>query len=123
MTSQLVPVSNSLLEDKQLDPHGPGGRPAGNGASGSSSVDAKELVEAKEAAAAAASALSVAQGRIEELLDEKADLEYDVDVLERKLELLREEVRQGSRHNFEIGICTTSLRCSPWLSRRMLGLK
>jgi hypothetical protein len=33
------------------------------------------------------------QGRIEELLDDKADLEYELDVVERKVELLREEVR------------------------------
>lgn len=33
-----------------------------------------------------------AQARIEELLDDKADLEYEVDVVERKVELLREEV-------------------------------
>jgi hypothetical protein len=33
------------------------------------------------------------QARIEELLDDKADLEYEIDVVERKVELLREEVR------------------------------
>lgn len=32
------------------------------------------------------------QARIEELLDDKADLEYEIDVVERKVELLREEV-------------------------------
>lgn len=35
---------------------------------------------------------AVRQARIEELLDDKADLEYEVDVVERKVELLREEV-------------------------------
>jgi FtsZ-binding cell division protein ZapB len=41
----------------------------------------------------------VLQARIEELLDDKADLEYEVDVVERKVELLREEVcRHG--HSF-----------------------
>lgn len=44
------------------------------------------------AAAAASAALSAAQARIEELLDDKADLEYEIDVVERKVELLREEV-------------------------------
>jgi hypothetical protein len=34
------------------------------------------------------------QARIEELLDDKADLEYEIDVVERKVELLREEVRR-----------------------------
>ncbi len=34
------------------------------------------------------------QGRIEELLDDKADLEYEIDVVEKKVELLREEVRE-----------------------------
>lgn len=37
--------------------------------------------------------LAASQGRVEELLDEKADLEYDLDVMDRKVELLREEVR------------------------------
>jgi hypothetical protein len=36
--------------------------------------------------------LATANARIEELLDEKADLEYDLAVLEQKVELLREEV-------------------------------
>jgi hypothetical protein len=48
---------------------------------------------AEAAAAAARAALSSAQAQIEELLDDKADLEYEVDVVERKVELLREEVR------------------------------
>lgn len=43
-------------------------------------------------AAASSEALAAAESRVEELLDEKADLEYDIDVLERKVELLREEV-------------------------------
>lgn len=47
---------------------------------------------AGEATAAARAALSAAQARIEELLDDKADLEYEIDVVERKVELLREEV-------------------------------
>lgn len=47
---------------------------------------------AADAAAAAAAAASAAQARIEELLDDKADLEYEIDVVERKVELLREEV-------------------------------
>lgn len=34
------------------------------------------------------------QARIEELLDDKADLEYEVDVVEKKVELLREEVSE-----------------------------
>ncbi len=38
--------------------------------------------------------LSSAEARIEELLDEKSDMEYDLEVMERKLELLREEVGQ-----------------------------
>ncbi|WIA16462.1 hypothetical protein OEZ85_013146 [Tetradesmus obliquus] len=44
------------------------------------------------AAASAAAALASAQARIEELLDDKADLEYEIDVVERKVELLREEL-------------------------------
>jgi hypothetical protein len=51
--------------------------------------------ELQASLAAARGALGLAQGRVEELLDDKADLEYDVDVLERKLELLREEVGKG----------------------------
>jgi hypothetical protein len=56
------------------------------------------LAMADSAAAAAASAsastaaLAAAQAKIEELLDDKADLEYEIDVVERKVELLREEV-------------------------------
>jgi chromosome segregation ATPase len=89
MTSHLIPVEDNQLDQQQAKQ----GTGMGNSSSSSGySIDAKELADAKEAAAAAASALSVAQGKIEELLDEKADLEYDVDVLERKLELLREEV-------------------------------
>jgi hypothetical protein len=37
--------------------------------------------------------LVASEARVEELLDEKADLEYDLDVMDRKVELLREEVR------------------------------
>lgn len=48
---------------------------------------------AAAAATAASAAVSAAQARIEELLDDKADLEYEIDVVERKVELLREEVR------------------------------
>jgi hypothetical protein len=40
--------------------------------------------------------LLLLQARIEELLDDKADLEYEIDVVERKVELLREEVRTSS---------------------------
>lgn len=43
-------------------------------------------------AAAVSAALAAAHTRIEELLDDKADLEYEIDVVERKVELLREEV-------------------------------
>jgi len=59
---------------------------------GSTAATAEALAAAEAAAAAARAALSSAQGRIEELLDDKADLEYEVDVVERKVELLREEV-------------------------------
>lgn len=58
---------------------------------------AGQPASAADAAAAAAmsAALAAAQTRIEELLDDKADLEYEIDVVERKVELLREEVGVG----------------------------
>lgn len=57
-------------------------------------LPAESAAHAVAAAAdlAASAALSAAQARIEELLDDKADLEYEIDVVERKVELLREEV-------------------------------
>lgn len=57
-----------------------------------SATQAAATAGAAAAAAAASAALSAAQARIEELLDDKADLEYEIDVVERKVELLREEV-------------------------------
>eukprot|EP00877_Chromochloris_zofingiensis_P006000 jgi/Chrzof1/1653/Cz10g16010.t1 len=52
----------------------------------------KEGAALGASAAASSEALAAAESRVEELLDEKADLEYDIDVLERKVELLREEL-------------------------------
>eukprot|EP00879_Flechtneria_rotunda_P033681 GHRR01037349.1.p1 GENE.GHRR01037349.1~~GHRR01037349.1.p1 ORF type:complete len:151 (-),score=54.59 GHRR01037349.1:30-482(-) len=46
------------------------------------------------AATAMSAALAAANARIEELLDDKADLEYEIDVVEKKVELLRDEVSQ-----------------------------
>jgi predicted RNase H-like nuclease (RuvC/YqgF family) len=64
------------------------------------SAAAAAAAPASEAALAARVAelvarLSEADARVEELLDEKADLQYDLDVMDRKVELLREEVRGG----------------------------
>ncbi len=60
-------------------------------------------------------ALAAAESRIEELLDERCDMEYELEVMERKVELLREEVRQNQRPrlacNRETCIC---LLCATW---------
>jgi chromosome segregation ATPase len=72
--------------------HAAAGTAAGQPPAGAAATS-EALAAAEAAAAAARAALSSAQAQIEELLDDKADLEYEVDVVERKVELLREEVR------------------------------
>jgi hypothetical protein len=54
--------------------------------------DAGGAPAATDNGAAAAAALAAAHERIEQLLDDKADLEYEVEVVDKKVELLREEV-------------------------------
>lgn len=48
-----------------------------------------------------ASKLADAHGRIEALIDEKADLEYDLEVLQRQVELLKEQVRGSDANPFQ----------------------
>jgi hypothetical protein len=50
------------------------------------------VAELEAALASARAAADAGTARVEELLDEKADLDYDMEVLERKVELLREEL-------------------------------
>jgi hypothetical protein len=70
------------------------------------------------------------QARIEELLDDKADLEYEIDVVERKVELLREEVKTqagsfvccAAQKKSVVYLCKQIMRCKHTCSApRILG--